>query len=119
MSFDEPTYCQQGRKRIKCVIKEQKRFVFEVSNVENDLYTIEILINKNRGQLGHYILPRKINVQKLKDILSHYVITDENSIKNSMKHFIKICKCHIECYVCRKKQVEDLEVIKNASLTKR
>ncbi|XP_012219794.1 uncharacterized protein MAL8P1.12-like [Linepithema humile] len=91
-------------------------FVFEFSSTENfsknDLYAVEILIDDNgRGKVGKWVLPMSIDIS---EILSRYPIDDLNSIK----HFLKSCKHHIDCYMNRKEQAEKLQnlllEIKNA-----
>ena len=97
---------------IQCVKTEQNKFFFEflrVSNSTNNQYTIEILIDENgHGQLNGYYLP-PIPVEK---IFSLHPIYNTNNIK----YFLHTCKSYIDSYLCRKKQVEDLKVIKKASL---
>lgn len=92
---------------LRCVYSEGD-FVFEISSTnnvtKNDLYAIEILTDDNgRGKLGKWMLPMSINVS---EILSRYPIDDLNNIK----HFVRSCKHHVDCYVCRKEQVDKLQV---------
>ncbi|XP_072743803.1 uncharacterized protein [Anoplolepis gracilipes] len=85
---------------------QKLRLVFEINSTEqdvkkNDLYAIEILIDKNgRGKLGKWALPT-INVQ---EILSQHPIDDLNNVK----HFLNSCKHYIDSYLCRFKQLEEL-----------
>lgn len=89
---------------------ESSRLVFEICSTEqnvteNDVYAVEILINENgRGKLGKWVLPMSIDVQ---EILSKYPINNLN-----IKHFVKTCKHHVDCYFCRLKQFKELQVIK-------
>ena len=109
--FDDLSHCQlEG---IKCVKIEQKKIIIEISNVENagsnNLYTIEILIDENgHGKLKEYNLP-PIPVDKI--LLLHPIYNT-----NNIKYFLHTCKSYIDYYLCRKKQVDDLKVIKKASL---
>ncbi|KMQ89677.1 grip and coiled-coil domain-containing protein, partial [Lasius niger] len=84
------------------------RFVFEIYRAEqnvmkNDVYAIEILIDENdRGKLGKWVLPMSVDVQ---EILSKYPIDNLNNVK----HFLRSCKHHVDCYLCRLKQFEELQ----------
>lgn len=92
--------------------KRNSRFVFEINNIEqndnitkNNVYAIEIMIDESgRGKLGKWVLPMSVNVQK---ILSQYPIDKLNNVK----HFLKSCKHHVDSYLCRLKQLEELQVI--------
>ncbi|XP_070162498.1 putative histone-lysine N-methyltransferase 1 [Polyergus mexicanus] len=94
------------------------RLVFEINNTvtKNDPYAIEILIDENgRGKLGKWVLPMSTNVQ---EILSQYPIDNLNNVK----HFLKSCKHHVDSYLCRLKQFEELQDllsgIKNIRVTR-
>ncbi|KAM0731080.1 hypothetical protein ACS0PU_002140 [Formica fusca] len=84
---------------------QNSKLVFEIYNTvtKNDPYAIEILIDENgRGKLGKWVLPMSINVQ---EILSRYPIDNLSNIK----HFLKSCKHHVDSYLCRLKQLEELQ----------
>lgn len=86
------------------------RFVFEIANTDgvtwSDPYVVEILIDEyGRGKLGKWILPMSVDVQ---EILSQYPIDDLNNIRQ----FLKSCKHHVDCYICRAEQLKKLQVIR-------
>lgn len=95
---------------IRCVKLERiSSFVFEMCKNETnteDNYIVEILIDDHgRALLGDSKLPRTVCVE---EILSKYPIDDVSNVK----HFLNFCKHYVETYICRKKQLTDLKVIK-------
>ncbi|XP_014486239.1 PREDICTED: uncharacterized protein LOC106750421 isoform X2 [Dinoponera quadriceps] len=82
-------------------------FVFEMSGTDkvtrSGLYAVEILTDNNGcGKLGRWALPMSVDVQK---ILLQHPIDD----LNNMRQFVKSTKHHVDCYVCRAKQLEELQ----------
>ncbi|XP_025269466.1 uncharacterized protein LOC112639499 [Camponotus floridanus] len=86
------------------------RYVFEITGTEqngndtkNNLYAIEIMIDESGcGKLGKWVLPMSVDVQ---EILSQYPIDNLNNVK----HFLKSCKHHVDSYLCRLKQLKELQ----------
>ncbi|XP_071648115.1 uncharacterized protein [Temnothorax longispinosus] len=88
-------------------IEQNSKFVFEMSNskdiAKKGLYAIEILIDDDgHGKLGKCVLPNFIDVRNM---LSQYRIDNLNNVK----HFLKSCKHHIDCYFSRLKQADEVK----------
>lgn len=103
-------YRFSGMQCVKC----NGSFVFEMFSTNhvssNDTYAVEILIDDDgRGKLGKWILPMAVDVQ---NIMSRHPIDDLNNIKQ----FLRRCKYHVDCYICRAKQLEELRVCLNFAL---
>ncbi|EFN75610.1 uncharacterized protein LOC105191249 [Harpegnathos saltator] len=90
---------------VRCT-KCEGSFVFEVSGADSvtgaEPYAVEILMDSHGcGKLGKWVLPMSIDVQ---GILSRHPIEDLNNVRQ----FLKSCKHHVDCYICRAKQLEEL-----------
>jgi len=74
-------------------------FVFEIFSNDNVTKRTEILIDNSRGLR---------NAAYVQETLSRYLIDDLNNIRC----FLKSCRRRVNCYACRTRQFEKLQVIR-------